>query len=469
MQMIIKADLILDDGAIEGCTLVSFEREVAELSLRNLGLTLSDGKELLRRAQQCLATSQAAAWLKQRAVCACGWSYPHKDTRTISVRTVFGRVTLPSPRWYRCLCECPLFGRQSTWSPLPQVVPQRLTPELELLVVTAAAQQPYAQAVESLGAVLPLEDCISISGAKNRVRAVAAQLDQCPAEDSEASASKEQRRRLPGRVRSIAIDSVWLRHCSPTRSSARQVSIVVARALLADGSTKVCGYVTKQVPRSCGRMDGFLASLGVTAREKLTAVSDGAGEFETALGESRLAGQRIVDWFHIAMKFRAVQMTMLGMQGRDGGHNMALTLRVDRAKLRLWHGRARKALDLLETLPEMVSGLYAGDCSTLQRNLGKLVTYLQSNERHLVNYAQRYRQGLPISSAPAESAVNQLVSVRMAKQRQMRWSDEGAHALVQVRAAMLNGELSARRVPIPWYRKQPTSRGFDYEDSRLAN
>jgi hypothetical protein len=42
----------------------------------------------------------------------------------------------------------------------------------------------------------------------------------------------------------------------------------------------------------------------------------------------------------------------------------------------------------------------------------------------------------------AESAVNQVVSTRMAKKQQMRWSDEGAHALALVRVADLNGELS---------------------------
>lgn len=97
------------------------------------------------------------------------------------------------------------------------------------------------------------------------------------------------------------------------------------------------------------------------------------------------------------------------------------------------------------------------------------MTYLQSNERHLINYAQRYRKGLPISRAPAESAVNQLVSTRMAKQRQMRWSDEGAHALVQVRAAMLNGDLSPRYAPIPWYRKPSTSRMMGEDDYLFAD
>jgi hypothetical protein len=34
----------------------------------------------------------------------------------------------------------------------------------------------------------------------------------------------------------------------------------------------------------------------------------------------------------------------------------------------------------------------------------------------------------------------------MAKKQQMRWTDEGAHYMVQVRVAVLNGELSPRRI-----------------------
>ena len=83
--------------------------------------------------------------------------------------------------------------------------------------------------------------------------------------------------------------------------------------------------------------------------------------------------------------------------------------------------------------------------STLLRNVDKLQTYLESNERYLIDYGKRYRAGLPIGSAPAESAVNQLVSLRMAKQQLMRWSDEGAHALVQVRAAVVRASHAFAR------------------------
>jgi hypothetical protein len=36
---------------------------------------------------------------------------------------------------------------------------------------------------------------------------------------------------------------------------------------------------------------------------------------------------------------------------------------------------------------------------------------------------------------------------RMAKNQQMRWTDQGAHCLAQVRVADLNGELSVQRMP----------------------
>jgi hypothetical protein len=54
----------------------------------------------------------------------------------------------------------------------------------------------------------------------------------------------------------------------------------------------------------------------------------------------------------------------------------------------------------------------------------KVSAYIRTHTRFLVDYGARYRKGLPISSGIAESAVNQVVSVRMEKKQQMRWSDE---------------------------------------------
>jgi hypothetical protein len=73
--------------------------------------------------------------------------------------------------------------------------------------------------------------------------------------------------------------------------------------------------------------------------------------------------------------------------------------------------------------------------------LGDLLRLVAANRDSIPCYARRYHYGLPISTAPTESAVNQIVSRRMLKKQQMRWSREGAHRLLEVRVKVLNGSL----------------------------
>ena len=47
-----------------------------------------------------------------------------------------------------------------------------------------------------------------------------------------------------------------------------------------------------------------------------------------------------------------------------------------------------------------------------------------------------------ISSAFVESTINQVVSKRMVKRQQMRWTPRGAHLLLQVRTRVLDDELT---------------------------
>jgi hypothetical protein len=64
------------------------------------------------------------------------------------------------------------------------------------------------------------------------------------------------------------------------------------------------------------------------------------------------------------------------------------------------------------------------------------------------NYGQRYRAGKPISTSRAEGAVNHLVNARMNKRRQMRWSPRGAHRVLQVRAAVLDGRFGQQAIQL---------------------
>ena len=63
------------------------------------------------------------------------------------------------------------------------------------------------------------------------------------------------------------------------------------------------------------------------------------------------------------------------------------------------------------------------------------------NRPFIPNYDERYRYGETISTAFVESTVNEVISRRMVKQQQMRWTKQGAHLLLQVRTQTLNNEL----------------------------
>ena len=62
-------------------------------------------------------------------------------------------------------------------SPLCKAVPQRVTPELEYLQVMWSAHLPYAHATALLKEVLPLQNSISTTGTKNRIRTVGRKFD----------------------------------------------------------------------------------------------------------------------------------------------------------------------------------------------------------------------------------------------------------------------------------------------------
>jgi hypothetical protein len=49
-----------------------------------------------------------------------------------------------------------------------------------------------------------------------------------------------------------------------------------------------------------------------------------------------------------------------------------------------------------------------------------------------------------IASTSAEASVNNLVAKRMVKKQQMRWTQNGANLLLQVRVALANGDLAER-------------------------
>jgi hypothetical protein len=473
MRMVIEARLENNTGASVPIRLAEFER--ADGELKQLGLSLTEGKSLVYEAQRALVNAQAHGFVAASRHCLqCGAALSIKAKHTIRYRTVFGKMTIDSPQLR--VCKCSQDTGSKSFSPLAAALTGRLSPELEYLQVKWAAHLPYAVATALLKETLPVDQAISISGLRNCVWAVGQELD-----NATESAIRGERAYPPAnskaKIVALAVDSAWLRH-RPSRQeqdeaklaqyfpskrlppTGRHVNIIAGRAVRDDGSCKVYGYVNREVTSAATRLDHFLSEQGAAQDQKIIIVSDGAGKFEKAVDGSQRPLTRILDWFHIAMKFRAIEQSVQKFPDLAAPNGRSVQDEIASAKWLTWHGRGCEAVRTLKSIHDMI-GLAPEDAAyrALWWNLRGTYWYLESNAQYLVNYGWRYRRGMPISSSIAESAVNEVVSLRCAKKRQMRWTNKGAHLLVQVRVTVLNGEL--KRCDMPDRRRTSTEKKND--------
>src|SRR5690242_15263090 len=99
-----------------------------ELRPDTVGLTLDEAKTVLERLQQQIVEQQTAEYLRTQSRCShCGNKRYSKGNHTVTLRTVFGKLRLKSPRFYHCQCQS---HPTQTFSPLAELLPERSTPEL---------------------------------------------------------------------------------------------------------------------------------------------------------------------------------------------------------------------------------------------------------------------------------------------------------------------------------------------------
>ena len=104
MKFRIQVLRVADDGAERMKEVMEFERQ--ELAMETLGMSLAEGKAVLKGVQEFVAEQQAAEFLQRERTCRhCARHLSSKGAGSTSVRTVFGTVRLPNPRWNQCDCQ----------------------------------------------------------------------------------------------------------------------------------------------------------------------------------------------------------------------------------------------------------------------------------------------------------------------------------------------------------------------------
>jgi len=458
--MKIKVQLVVcaEDGREEQVQEIAMA-EKPHQQIEHLSFTLAEAKSVLKMLQQHLVEQQATAFVAAHAQCEhCGKSLGIKGYHTRTFRTLFGTVTLTSPRLYHCRCQR---RKATTFRPLNALVTGSVAPELLLLETKWASVVSYGLTAQVLKDFLPVDATLNATTIQNHALAVAqrcedelgeeqwAFVEGCPADWATLS--------IPDGPMTVGIDGGYIRNWEEKQ---QHFEVIVGKSILVFrrddeaniASSKCFGFVQTLDEKPKRRLFEVLQSQGHQMSQQLTFLSDGGDTVRDLQLYLNPHAEHLLDWFHLAMRLTVLQQTAKGLPQTISVEDETYRLRdavvqeLERLKWFLWHGNVYRAFQVVESV-EMDLDVAAATGDGTARKLLKAVqefhTYIDRNRAFVPNYGERYRYGERISTGFVESTVNQVISKRFCKKQQMQWTKRGAHLLLQTRVKTLNRELGA--------------------------
>jgi hypothetical protein len=473
MRVTIRVVIESGDGAPPVVQDVAYV-ERATVRPETVGLTLAEAKGVLQGVQQAVAAQQVAGYLEQHRGCPdCGAPRARKDQKTVVVRSLFGTLRLPSPRLYACPCRPR--ARRST-SPLAEALPERTTPELRYLEAKFAGLASYGLSAALLAEVFPLGRPLHATAVRHHAQAVAQRLEDelGPEQPMFIDGCQAEWDALPRPAPplTVGLDGGYVHSAAQTSRKDGWFAVIAGKSLPTAGPAKCFGFVQTYDTRPKRRLFEVLRAQGMQPNQQVTFVTDGGDDVRDLPLYLNPQAEHLLDWFHVTMR-----LTVLGQYAKslplvdasatltasasarvapnadeaededEDEPRLAVTRaeaerQLERLKWFLWHGNVFRALQVIEDLEDDLAASGA-EKEKLATALREFDGYVRANATAIPNYGDRHRNDEAISSAFVESTVNQVVSKRMVKKQQMRWTPRGAHLLLQVRTHVLNDELAA--------------------------
>ena len=447
-------------GVVTETELTCIERN-EQMGLAELGLSLVEAKRVTAALQAEMVPAQMTALGECPRVCeACGRRLASKGHSAARFRSLFGDV----PVRMRRLLVCPCHGENEAGSVAVLGFGRgaAIAPELAYVTARYAAMAPFGKTADLLSELLPISGTQHASTVRSRTLRVGAQVVQAHA----AETTNQPTAPASGPV-VVGIDGGYLRHRH--RAEGRRFEVIAGKVIHADGAQHRFAFIRTGPPSTAAAFQTALAATGVDAHTPATVLCDGdAGLWQ--LQRKVLPGAVVVlDWWHAAVRFEHALQAARSLGAGTAEASLAATAvrGLERAKWRLWHGRWPGCRRRLAALCRWAASRSARDVAgidKLRQHASDLFGYLERNEAALVHYAARRQHGEPIATSFVESAVDEIISWRMAKAQQMRWSRATVQPFLDVRTAVLNDTLEdAFRRRHPGFRPRPAN-----DDNRLT-
>ena len=271
------------------CTPSRSALERNALAVDLVGLHLAEAHELVTALQEVLVPAQISEALAQRRCCAhCGRAYRHKDTKKITLRTLFGTLDIDSPRWISCPCQS---GASTSFSPLATTLAEHATPELVYLQARFATAMSYAQTAALLGEVLPLGRTLHPSGS---ARSSTRSPDVLPRPDMPLT---------------VGLDGGYVHSCTQTSRKDGWSEVVAGKSMPTDGVAKCFAFVQKIKTKPRRRLFEVLSAQGMQANQSITFLTDGGEDIRDLPLYLYPQAEHYLDWFHITMRLTVMMNT----------------------------------------------------------------------------------------------------------------------------------------------------------------
>lgn len=247
-----------------------------------LGLTLKDGKTILRQVQGQIIQDQVNVESVIWGLCThCHRVLRIKDRRMRRLWTVFGIVDIVCRRVIRCTCRG---GKPWVLWPLGRMGLKRSTPELAFLLAKWGSKVPYRRAAELLSEFLPLSDrSLSHSTLRRHTLAVGAHLDQRVTDPEEYDWPDSQRQPVAASARmTVSIDGTYVRADS---SGWSRQHYVVAGRIERDGQLgDRFAWIARRSTDPVDFMKATLENNGWTSASRVAVLADGADGLTNLVG-----------------------------------------------------------------------------------------------------------------------------------------------------------------------------------------
>ncbi len=421
MQRTVRLEARASGGEVTTTELVTFSRPVVVSTLAEVGLVLSDTKTLLAKVQASMLCGQVAEYAAHHRACVgCGTLQPLHDRRTRRLQALFGTVEVEAPRFRMCRCR-------------------------------PSATQEWARTVSPA----------NHGSLRTRTHAIALQLEaadrQAAAEvtavrdDTAKAAAADANRPV------VMLDGAYIR--AMPGHQVRNFEAICGKVEREGQPTRRFALVRSVAEQPHALLRAALQAQGWREGGAVTTISDGDPALP-ALVRSATDGpvEPVLDWFHLSMRVHHVEQVMGSSCAVEPPSLAPLDhaqIDVERLRHLLWNGHHEKACEALGRITSWAKDATVLNDPAMEARAKRLLArctelqaYIETNEGALIDYGQRSRTGKPIPTSRAEGTVNQLVSARMNKRQQMRWSPQGAHQVLQVRAAVLDGRFGHHAIQL---------------------